>query len=330
MSRTRMRSLDAWVQGGLFDEAAVLRDKAVHLMRGFDGEAALAALRSAREINPDLTGLDTIEQTAQFLCRVGVPAAPGAADLSRLWVQARADYVLELLSLRSLRLLESVICARAVKVVSRRFRGYLDPNQPALHIGYCYLVLGNPVLAHRRLFDDLAWRPLGTHGDLWGYLGDAAYELEFTERSNLAYVRALFGDPEHVDLGNIRHPDIRRVYDRLRAQHREGVARQLLPIHACVEGCLDIPDDDLAFKSHLVRRLRESNRLCDREEGPHYRRFSFLFYLSASGSGEDTEAWEQMKSIDEPLFERCRNALGRPSGMQVKEEQATLWPGDLQ
>lgn len=292
-------------QGSLFTPAVEHKARGVQALHELNVGVALPHLRSAQEIDPGLENLDILIEATEFLHRAGATPESDRIKLSRLWVQARATYVTGDLRLLTLSVVEYLICQAAVRSVSYRFRGYLDPDRRGLHIGYCYLVLGDAVRAHRKLFDDLASRPLGGFGDLWGYLGDAALELKFTERANHAYVRALFGDPDGVDVGTLHHVGLYRLYHELRNEHKERLARHLLPIHAWIEALVRIPADDHAFANYVRRFLQRVNRVQDQDEGDRYRRFALLLYKDQVCEGLfDLSARTEMESIDAALFSR--------------------------
>ncbi len=290
-------------QTSLFSPAVDLKERGLQALRALDPEKASRYLRSAAEIDPGLPEIDNLVAVASFLSKAGATPDLDPPGLSRLWVQARASYVLKELSLRNLECVDKLICQAAVKRARKSLRGYLDPDAPALHIGYCYLVLHEPFRAHRKLFDDLAPRPLGCCGDLWGYLGDAATQMRFPERANMAYVRAWFGDPDHVDVRVLQHPGIRQLYERLRAGHNDKTARHLLAIHAWMHSFLEIPAADRAMVGFVRRQLRQADRVRDTSDEGRYRRFGLLLYEDQAceqAAGFDVRS--QMKDIDEQLF----------------------------
>jgi tetratricopeptide (TPR) repeat protein len=186
----------------------------------------------------------------------------------------------------------------------------MDPQNEKLHVGCCYLALGDYKLAHKTLLDSLT----STHqyrSDLWGYLGDVCNKLRRWQEANMAYLCALIIDPQKVDFFRLKNPQLVESYRELLKDYSETDVRALLFTHCWLENILSIPigNTRLArFSLELENKFKEE---LPRDSADRYHRFAVYLCIDQSQlhGVVNIQAREQMVELAPELFKRYMTKL---------------------
>lgn len=288
----------------LFTPAIEHKQKALDAMYGFALKRAKTELEIAQEIDPYLADVQTLLQATEFLIKLGVHAKIKSAGLARAWDKVREARATLPRAVHSV--VETSICGRVMQCLPPDYSDFVDPKEKNLHIGYCCLILNRPDEAYGKLLEYLTSHADVFYPRLWGYFGDACYQLKRHEESNSGYLRALFMDAQAVDMERLQHPDLQRIVKDLRSRHREETARALLPIHSWLEGVLHIPKGD-TWLARLIRKQRfDLSAELLLYPAQRYHQFALCLYIDQSGlHGDiDFDARIEMQRLDETLFQR--------------------------
>lgn len=298
-------------QINLFTPAIAYKEKALDAMQRFALKEAQNHLKTAQQIDPYLADLDTLSRAVEFLLDLSVQPKTKTSGLTRAWrkvCEARKSVPRAVHSV-----LESLICNRVLQLLPPDYCDYVDSKTRTLHIAYCYLVLNRPDEAHKKLLDYLTSHPDETHACLWGYFGDASYQLKRHEESKSGYLRAFFMDPQSVDLERLQNPQLQQIYKNLCRQHPEETARALLPIHSWLEGVLQIPRGNTWLARFVQQRRFDLSAELLLYPTRRYHQFALCLYIDQSGlQGDvDFETRDEMKRLDQELFQQYLEVLER-------------------
>ncbi len=286
----------------LFTAAIGHKQKALKELHRLALTRARTELETAQEIDPYLADLKTLLEATEFLLTLGIHPKTRSSGLTRAW--QKVQEVRSALPRAVHSVAETLICERAITCLPPDYSDFVDPERKILHIGYCYLVLNRFEEAHKTLLDYLTAHPEESHPELWGYFGDASYQLKRHKEWNGGYLRALFMDAQMVDMERIQHPELKRIFEELRRQHPEETARALLPIYSCLEGVLHIPRGNtwLAWTIRKQRFGHGTELLL--YPAQRYHQFALCLYIDQSGSGDDIDfdARAEMQRLDAELF----------------------------
>lgn len=151
------------------------------------------------------------------------------------------------------RLAEQWLCGRIAKLCGPDCSDYVS-EESRLHIGYCWLVLNHPDLAHKALLEFVSSKRQ-VPAQLWGYFGDVCMDLGRATEANTGYLRGLFVEPKVIDLRTLRHDGINAIKHQLLLNHNEEEALALLPIKCWLAGLVYIPK-----RASWIRDLAEEIR----------------------------------------------------------------------
>jgi tetratricopeptide (TPR) repeat protein len=304
-----VKSKNNMSQISLFTPAIDHKERALAAMRHLALEEALKALRASKQIDPSLADLDMLIQAAEFLHHLGVnpkTRVPGLASAWQHLTEARST-----MSRAQHSVLESLICQHVLELLPPDYCDYAAPESRTLHIGYCYLVLSHPEAAHKKLLDYLTSRPSDFHPALWGYFGDACHLLKRHDESNSGYVRALFMDPQRVDIAMLKSPELRQIYEDLASRRGDEVARALLPIESWLRGVLHIPRNNTYLAKFIQQQRFDHSSELLLYPAQRYHQFALCLYIDQSGlHGDiDFDARTEMQRLDAELFRRYLHNL---------------------
>lgn len=295
-------------QPDLFSAAVEHKRTALDALQRFAFEQARTELEIAQAIDPYLADIGSLLQSAEFLVNLRIDLRTKSSGLARAWDEIREAR--DTLPRAAYSGVETLICERVVQCLPPAYSDFVDSTQKTLHVGYCWLILNRPEEAHSRLLAYLTSHVDDSCPELWGYFGDASYQLNRREESNSGYLRALFTNAQAVDLAQMRHPDLRRVVEDLRSQHPEETARALLPIHGWMERVLHIPKGN-TWLSRVIREQRydHSSQLL-LFPAQRYHQFALCLYVDQSDlHGDiDFDARMEMQRLDKGLFRRYLEA----------------------
>lgn len=322
-------------QISLFTPAIEHKERALQAMRHLKLEEARKELLTAKEIDPSLADLGMLIAGVEFLFGLSINSRTRPKGLAQAWRRLHEtkdpSATAPIKMSRALHsFLESLLCQRVLELLPPDYCDFSAPDTQTLHVGYCYLALGQTEMAHKKLLDYLSTslktgftsRPDESHPILWGYFGDASYLLNRHEESNSGYVRALFMDPQSADMRMLKNPDLRRIYHELSAQHEAEIARARLPIEGWLQGTLQIPRGN-AYLAQFIQQQRfdHSAELLLYPTQRTYQ-FALCLYIDQSGlHGDiDFDARTEMQRLDGDLFRRYLTAIeSRPGPERTLE-----------
>ncbi|NIR49042.1 hypothetical protein GWO43_11375 [candidate division KSB1 bacterium] len=308
-------------QINLFTPAIIHKEKALTALQRLALKEAQEQLQTAREIDPSLADLEMLTHTVDFLRKVGVHSKTRPPGLVRAWRRLR-EAKDSTPSRTMYAILETTLCRRILERLPDDYNDYVHPSSGGLHIGYCHLVLQNAEAAHKKLLDYLTAHAEESHPLLWGYFGDAGYLLNRSDESNSGYLRALFMDPQAVDLAMLKQPQIRTIYDELCEQHDDDLARALLPSEAWLQGVLHIPPGNTYLAKFIQRRRFDLSAELLLYPTQRSHQFALCLYVDQSGLHGDIDfnAREEMQRLDGELFRRYLAVLeSRPGPQRILE-----------
>jgi hypothetical protein len=146
---------------------------------------------------------------------------------------------------------------------------------------------------------------------LWGYFGDACHLLKRHDESNSGYVRALFMDPQRVDIAMLKSPELRQIYEDLASRRGDEVARALLPIESWLRGVLSIPRNNTYLAKFIQQQRFDHSSELLLYPAQRYHQFALCLYIDRSGlHGDiDFDARIEMQRLDAELFRRYLHNL---------------------
>ncbi len=304
-------------QLSLFPEAFEVQEAALEALDGMDIERALQLVQRAWEQDPRLPNIDALESAVLWLDRELAAEPMTEERLAALFLAVPGACRSGEIARDAAAIVDQAIARRAVRA-ERGANPFLDPGE-RVHLGAPLLVLGRAGEAAAILRESVHAAHDG-RADLWGYLGDACWLTERAEEANTCYVRAFFLSARDVDLFRVRQPQLARLAAELLREHPEDVARELLPIHAWLEGALVIPAENGWLESHLSRLRLAATVRAESPPDQFLRRFALLLYEDRSRPrGEyDVAEREEMRALASELFERymerCRSIERGESG----------------
>ena len=304
------------LQRSLFPEAFEIQAQAFAALDELDLGAALHLVEEARERDPGLVNLEPLHAALVWLHRELGSEAVSDELLALLFLTVpeacRSGEILP----EAARLIDTVI-ARQGLARTRGTRAFVDAEE-RVHRGSLLLVLRRFHEAHALLAASLAEQD--ARAELWAAFGEAAYALERVDEANAAFVRALLLSAREVDLFRLRHPRLAVLWRELALQRGEACARELLLVHAWLDGVLLIPPENGWLDRHLSRLHLVAALPPGSPSELRLRRFGLLFYLDRSRApGHYDEAVrEEMQALEPELFRRVLEHVQRHERTQTQ------------
>ncbi len=303
-------------QLSLFPEAFEVQEAALQALDELDIERALQLVQRAWERDPALPNLEALESALLWLD--GALVAGGATEerLAAAFLAVPAACRRDEIARDVGTIIDQALARHALRSASGPV--FLDRAR-RVHRGALLLVLGRAAEAHSILRETV--QADGSRADHWGYLGDACWLTERAEEANACWVRALFLSAGEADLFRARYPRLGALYDELPREHPPESARELVPIHAWLEGVLAIPPENGWLEEHLSRLRLAATADPEAPLEQRIRRFALLLYQDRSRPrGEcDLAEREEMRALAPELFERyierCRVLEKREPGL---------------
>jgi tetratricopeptide (TPR) repeat protein len=303
------------IQSELFIPAALeYKEKGLRQLQELDFEAAVENLAIAKEIDPYLADLDFLVALGEFARQHGIKPRSSPAKLAAFWRESRQAKADGDLSDMACQYLLQLIARRLLEIGQFTSTGFCAEKETVLHRGVLHIALKEWQQAHRELLNLVTAKggeALALH---WGYLGDAAYALRRWKDANMAYVCALFGNPQEIDAQMLQHPGLHEILQTLTRETGDAnLARALWPIHAWMKNAVQIPAGN-TFLLPLVRKQRSllgSELLLEPKQ--RFRQFSLCLYIDQSGlHGEiQFDARQEMQNLDAELFSSCLREIER-------------------
>jgi hypothetical protein len=302
------------IQSELFSPALDHKEKGLRQLEAFDFKAAAENFAIAKEIDPYLADLDFLVLLAEYGRDHGVKPKISAAALVALWHRARKNFDEGDLPLAAYRHLQQLLARRLLQIGQFTPAGFCGEKEKILHRGVLHAVLNEWQEAHQALLNlvtEAREHALPLH---WGYLGDAAHVLRRWKDANMAYICALFSDPNEIDLHTLQHAELREILETVRREvDAENLALALWPIHVWMKGIVQIPRGN-TFLLPLVQKQRSmigSELML--EPAQRARQFSLCLYIDQSGlHGEiQFDARAEMKNLEPERFSRYLQEVER-------------------
>jgi hypothetical protein len=302
-------------QSELFIPAALeYKEKGLRQLDEFDFKSAAESFAIAKEIDPYLADLDFLLLLAEYGRDHGVKPKTSAANLATLWHAAQQNFAEGDLPQAAHRHLQQLLARHLLQTGQFTPAGFCGEKEKILHRGVLHTALNQWQEAHQTLLNLVTAareQALPLH---WGYLGDAAHVLRRWKDANMAYVCALFGDPDEIDLLTLQHAELREVLETVRREvDDESLARALWPVHAWMKAAVQIPRGN-TFLLPLVQKQRSligSELML--EPAQRARQFSLCLYIDQSGlQGEiQFDARAEMKNLEPEMFSRYLQEIER-------------------
>lgn len=289
------------LQRSLFPDAFEVQAASLAALRDLDVGAARRLLEQARRQNPSLVNLGLLHDALCLLETFPRGSQPSDAHLAEILTAARERHLAGQLSRDAAAFIDQTI-ARYWR--RRAAAGPFLDEDARVHRAVLDLALGDAATARRHLGATLDGGQQH-RADLWGYLGDACVALERGAEANACYVRGLLLSAADVDLMRLRLLPLVRLHEELRATYADDHARELLLVHAWLQGLLEIPPDN-GWLDGQVARLRARAQADAHAPSPdRCRRFGLLLYLDRSQPlGQvDLALRKEMAKLDEDLFQ---------------------------
>lgn len=308
------------LQRSLFPETFEIQAQALAALDELDLEAALRLVEEARERDPGLVNLEPLHAALVWL-RGELGSEPASDELlALLFLTVPETCRSGEIAPETAELIDTVI-ARQGLARTRGARVFLDADE-RVHRGSLLLVQRRFHEAHALLAASLAASPAecDARADLWAAFGEAAFALERFDEANAAWVRALLLSAREVELFRLRHPRLAELWRELALLHGEASARELLLVHAWLEGALTIPPENGLLDRHLSRLHLAAALRPDSPPEQRLRRFGLLFYLDRSRAPGhyDEGVREEMQSLEPELFRRVLEHIQRRERAQTK------------
>jgi hypothetical protein len=297
-----------FVQRSLFPEAFEIQEQALAALDEFDLGGALALVEEARKRDPLLVNLVPLATAISWLHRELGSGAPSDELLAALFLTVPEACRGGEIERDAAALVDNVIARQALQRSAAR--AFLD-REERVHLGALLLVLRRDSEALALLRETLA-PGHDDRADLWACFADALAAAERTDEANAASVRALLLSSQDVDLFRSRNPALTALYDELSLHHPAPVARELLLVHAWLDGTLAIPPENGWLDRHISRLHIAASACPDSPPEQRYRRFALLLYLDRSrppGRCDEAER-EEMQTLAPELFARVVQRIG--------------------
>ena len=303
------------MQAFLFSGAIEFKEQAFAYLKKFDLENAANSLILAKEIDPYLTDLDLMEGVCQFAQMQGAKYCMSASKAARLWHAADRAHNAGMLDMRVYTLLRQLLADWFIQRDSTNY-GFCTSNEKVIHRGVCYLILKRWQEAYQELLTLVTTFPEYSLPVHWGYLGDAAFILNYWKEANLGYLYLLFSAPQTADLATFKHRKIRAVLNMLIVETQDiFLARAYWPFHTWLKGLINFPHGNSFLLPNIqnLNSLAASARKLERTKS--LRQFSFCLYIDQSGLQDNIgfDARTEMQALEPELFAQYLAEIDRRS-----------------
>jgi hypothetical protein len=309
------------LQRSLFPDAFEVQEQALAALDALDLAAARRGLEEARVRDPELPELASWSACIGWLSRELGEGSVDDDGLAAAFARVPEEHQRGAIDGAAAQRIDAVI-ARLALARGGPPGAFLD-GAKRVHRGALLLVANRAQEAIGLLRESLAEGCDG-RADVWGYFADACHALERADEANAGYVRALLLGAGEADLHRLRHARLRSLLDELRARHPEEEARELLVVHAWLEGTLAVPPENGWLDRHLSRLRLANTARPGASAAERARRFALLLYLDRSRRPGDFDecAREELRALAPELFERV---LGRMRLLERRLTRPLAW-----
>jgi tetratricopeptide (TPR) repeat protein len=265
-------------------------------------------LKNAKAIDPGMANLDSTIRICRFLKKNFKDSFDISDFLVNAWLK-----VPEVVRQNKLLPSEARCADRYLSQIAIQKLGhdnvFID-SEEILHRGSFYSVNEQHSKAHKLFLDTLTT----THpdrADLWGYYGDACFQLKRIREANSAYIRALIIDPQSLDIFRLNYKDLSQLYFRLLQSYSDTEARALLLFNGWIERILEIPRSQ-TDKGDYNKQIREKVlKEISEESDERLHQFSVCLFLDQSQPPDqiDYEVRERMMELNRDMFARYLERL---------------------
>lgn len=303
------------MQISLFSSAIDQKELAISSLKRMDFLKARDYFTAAFEIDPSLAELGSYLKACEFLINnFNIADLNDKNTLAKGIAKIREFFTAHEINRFTFNLVEQLLCSKIIELIPVDFNDFIDERDYPVHIAYCHLVLSNYKTVREKLLPFLE-TPARFNSKLWGYLGDATWQLNWSGEAEKAYMHAFFIDPCQVDFLKLIHPKILKIYEQLqKIGLSKEIARFRIPIECWLNGIFRIPQGENLIVYHAQHTLNSEIPSPGDESAIKYHHFGLWLYLDQAGvlPSMDYRAREEMQKIDPALFERYLNRIDPP------------------
>ncbi|GEM_PF-2530378 len=303
------------MQISLFSSAIDQKELAISSLKKLEFIKARDYFTTAFEIDPSLAELGSYLKACDFLIKnIDVTNLNDKKSLVNGLSKIREFYLAHEINRFTFNLVEQLLCSKIIDLFPVDYNDVIDERADGIHISYCHLVLSRFMTVREKLLPFLE-TPERFNSKLWGYLGDATWQLNWVGEAEKAYMHAFFIDPRQVDFIKLVHPKILRIYEQLQ---KPGIPKEIalfqIPIECWLNGIFRIPKGENLIVYHAQQTLNQEFKAPGNDSALKYLHFALWLYLDQAGvlPSMDFRAREQMQQIDPALFERYLNRIDPP------------------
>ncbi len=303
------------MQISLFSSAIDQKELAISALKKAEFLKARDYFTEAFEIDPSLAELGSYLNACNFLIKnLNTADLNDLKSLSDGLSKIREFYIAGEMNRFTFNLVEQLLCTKITNLVPANYNDFISESANSVHISYCYQVLSDYKTAREQLLPFLE-TPERFNSKLWGYLGDATWQLSWTGEAEKAYVHAFFIDPGQVDFLKLVHPGILKIFQQLK---KTGLGNEIIPFRIPTEcwlsGIFHIPKGENLIVYHAQQTLKQELKSEEINSAVNYHCFALWLYLDQAGvlPPTDYQAREQMQQLDPDLFERYLNRIDPP------------------
>jgi tetratricopeptide (TPR) repeat protein len=303
------------MQISLFSSAIDQKELAISALKKSEFLKARDYFTEAFEIDPSLAELGSYLNACNFLIKNLNPAdLNDLKSLSEGLSKIREFFIAGEMNRFTFNLVEQLLCKKIINLLPADFNDFITESANSVHISYCYLALSDFKTAREKLLPFLE-TPERLNSKLWGYLGDATWQLGWTGEAEKAYMHAFFIDPGQADFLKLVHPGILKIIAQLK---KTGLSSEIIsfriPIECWLSGFFRIPKGENLIVYHAQQTLKQELKSPAINSALNYHYFALWLYLDQAGvlPPTDFQAREQMQQLDPDLFERYLNRIDPP------------------
>lgn len=303
------------MQISLFSSAIDQKNMAISALNKFEFLKAREYFNIAFEIDPSLAELESYLTGCDFLIKnLNIADLNEIKMLSTALNKIREFFIAGDINRFTFNMVEQLLCTKIIDLLPTDFNNFICNSADAVHFSYCHLVLSNYKVTREKLLPFLETSER-FNSKLWGYLGDATWQLNWKTEAEKSYIYAFFIDPGQVDFLKLAHPGILKIFERLK---RTGVNKEVIqyriPIECWLSGLFHIPKGENLIVDHAQQILKQDLKTSAQDLALKYYYFALWLYLDQAGvlPSTDYRAREQMQQIDPDFFARYLNRIDPP------------------
>lgn len=290
------------MQTSFFSSAQNVLDEGIHQLNNFEFDEAIRLFVEAKEYDPTIANVDFYTEIASRLKKFGLNGKSPAGELVNYWTliknAQRERGAVEKFEIECLQ----ILAKQLLRIDEFDENGVVPNADYFLHESTLHLHLGNAKTTYQLLVDVYPKVQADFPARYWGYLADAAIELDDRKLANQALTRLLASDPDQIDWVTCGYEKIRSHFTGLKALYPLEMAYALLPFKCWQYEIVHIPKGNQFLADILEEREKHYRDSGDYSEVAKTHLFGIYIFMEAAENEPRPENRERMADLNPVLF----------------------------